>query len=36
MTIYLVQHGKSRPKEENHERPLSDIVDEEVEKIAPG
>ena len=36
MTIYLVQHGKSVPKEEDPDRPLSDIGDEEVEKIASG
>ena len=36
MTIYLVQHGKSVPKEEDPDRPLSDIGAEEVEKIASG
>jgi phosphohistidine phosphatase len=34
MTIYLVQHGKSVSKEENPERPLSEIGAEEAEKIA--
>ena len=36
MTIYLVQHGKSVSKEEDPDRPLSDIGSEEVEKIASG
>jgi phosphohistidine phosphatase len=36
MTIYLVQHGKSVPKEENPERPLSEQGRREVEKIAVG
>jgi phosphohistidine phosphatase len=36
MTIYLVQHGISVPKEEDPDRPLSDIGAEEVEKIASG
>ena len=34
LTIYLVQHGKSVSKEEDPDRPLSDIGSEEVEKIA--
>ncbi len=36
LTIYLVQHGKSVSKEEDPDRPLSDIGSEEVEKIASG
>jgi len=34
MTIYLVQHGKSVPKEEDPTRPLSTIGVQEVEEIA--
>jgi len=34
MTVYFVQHGKSVPKEENPDRPLSDIGAKEVEEIA--
>ena len=34
LTIYLVQHGKSVSKEEDPDRPLSDIGAEEVKKIA--
>ena len=34
MTIYLVQHGKSVPKEEDPDRPLSNIGVQEVEEIA--
>ena len=34
MNIYLVQHGKPVPKEENSERPLSAQGKEDVEKIA--
>jgi phosphohistidine phosphatase len=36
LTIYLVQHGKSVSKEEDPDRPLSDIGNEEVKKIASG
>jgi phosphohistidine phosphatase len=34
MTIYLVQHGKSVPKEEDPDRPLSTVGIQEVEEIA--
>jgi len=34
MNIYLVQHGKPVPKEEDPERPLSAQGKEDVEKIA--
>ena len=34
MNIYLVQHGKPVPKEEDSERPLSAQGKEDVEKIA--
>ena len=34
MTIYLVQHGKSVPKEEDSDRPLSTIGVQEVKEIA--
>lgn len=34
MTIFLVQHGKSVPKEEDPNRPLSIIGVQEVEEIA--
>jgi phosphohistidine phosphatase len=34
MTVYFVQHGKSVPKEENPDRPLSDIGAQEVAQIA--
>lgn len=34
MAIYLVQHGKPVPKEENPDRPLSDQGRNDVEKMA--
>lgn len=34
MQLYLVQHGDSKPEEEDPERPLSDVGSEETEKIA--
>lgn len=34
MAIYLIQHGKSLPKEVNPERGLSDIGKAEIEKVA--
>ena len=34
MEVYLVQHAKSRSKEEDPERPLSDEGFKEVEKVA--
>jgi phosphohistidine phosphatase len=34
MNIYLVQHGKPVPKEENPDRPLSEQGIEDIERIA--
>jgi len=34
MEIYLVQHAKSKPKEEDPERPLSDEGFKDIEKMA--
>lgn len=34
MNIYLVQHGRPVPKEENPERPLSDVGRGDVERMA--
>lgn len=36
MTVYLVQHGRSVPQEEDPQRPLSQNGRQEVEKIARG
>ncbi len=34
MKIYLVQHGLSKPKEEDAERPLSEAGQREIEQVA--
>ena len=34
MTIFLVQHGKSVPKEEDPDRPLSGVGVQQVEEVA--
>ncbi len=34
MNIYLVQHGKPVPKEENPDKPLSNQGKEDVERVA--